>query len=309
MRNRFSEFKKSEKIAITRTTKVGHSISDKWKSMRKPGKLIDNTWDALDTATTATGAVATGTCIAVVTGATGAFATAMTAATGGVALGVVGLVLLAHSKYSRREDAHKELSGHVWSLIDDEAPDPGDIQAMAAASLTLLIEGQAQFAIMNDKLKAAADKLVKFEATLGPYTAWLEDTKRYDPGIPEKSHKSFKQFVFARYYRIPIFQQMLDKAFVPDGELFEYLRRVNHFGNYVQAPSIIAEHLTTSSLTTPSPSTTKVIKVIKDNISTMAISVSLRATVKRWADKLDRIDRNQLIFLNNAHVKEVLFEP
>lgn len=226
----FSAFKDPDAISVSRPRRVYHSAKHKMLSSKgsAAGEVIDKV--------AVSGATVNAACtIAVAAGATGAFAVAASGPIAAGALGVVGIILAAKASYSNRDAAHKKLMPHVWSYIDDEAPEPiteGNKKDVAAAALSLISDGQPQMRLKDSKLNEREKAFVSF---------W---TKYQKVSI---SHASYNHgmkgelVMIAVYRNEPERQKLLDKALASGGAIYEYMRRLGHLANYMQAPMVFGK--------------------------------------------------------------------
>jgi hypothetical protein len=228
----FSQFKDPKNIKVSPRRKIAHSLRDKLKSMTVKdhiGQVVPNALDA-------TGHASTGAAIVAVAGVSGAAVTALTGPAVGITLGIAAILQTAKSTYSNREKAHAKLTDYVWSYIDDEPPrQPLDDDAKSAA-LGLLLDGQAQTNRLPSKLADAERKFNQFNVEynkLVKYHTLFDVSKNDQKTLPSILPKLFE----AEEKR----QDLLDAAFASNGAIFEYMRRLVHAGNYIQATKIFAK--------------------------------------------------------------------
>lgn len=227
----FSAYKDPAKIKVSKRRKIKSAVRDKFKSMSK----TDVAKQAGSTAIDGAGAVGTGASIAAMTGVSTAFVAAATGPLAGSILGLVGIVLLAKGTYSNRERAHARLANYVWTYIDDERPRmPLDDDAKAAA-LGLMLDGQAQVQGQADKLSSSEAKFNTFcqeyskLARVHEFFAVQRTTKAQFDLLPHLFKADEKR------------ENLLDAAMGRNGAVFEYMRRLVHAGNYMQAANIFAK--------------------------------------------------------------------
>lgn len=197
----FSKFKEEGSGQnVPRTRRVGHSISNRFRAAGAgaAGETLAFAGGQLNAWGTVSGAAA--------------LAAAASATATGV-LGVAAIFQLVNGAYSNRSAAHRKLTPHVWSFIDDEPPKSmaGQTNEIGAAAYRLIIDGQSQMTILETKLKKREKDFVTFLGKLsGPTMTRAEKVKAY-----EKAEKS--------------------------GEVFEYMRRLNHYANYLQAFTVVTK--------------------------------------------------------------------
>jgi hypothetical protein len=230
-----------------------------------------------------------------------AIAAASVAASAGIAVGALGVAYvlfdLAKQKYSNREYAHAQLSGHVWSLIDDVAPQPPDKpEDLAAASLYLLREGTAQLDEMRAKLSTAAKKFDDFWSEYTKLNWWLTKKDVYDipssgprPGPLSNLPAPFNRLTYGQ--RVTHCLDLRDKAVnlwntanEQNGAVFDLMRRLNHFGNYLQAPMIVAQYLNNKDATYP--------QCIKDQFNNNPVVKTWRDCCYQKSDQLEAYNAN-----------------
>jgi len=221
----FSKFKNPENIKVSVFRKMRHSLTNKISSSTKKDLGVI----AIEQGSAAAGVVTFGASCAVAAGSAAAFAAAMTGPQAGVALGLLGIVLAAKAVYSDREKAHNAITPYMFSLIDDARPTPlptdkAQLEKLGGAALTLITDGQAQVSQGQAKLTSA-------EAA---FYAWLSS---YD--LITKSHNNYLKFRTLGHQQSVLQneakrQDLITKAEKPGGAIFDYMRRLVHFGNYMQ---------------------------------------------------------------------------
>lgn len=164
-------------------------------------------------------------------GAATAAAAAFSGPQAAVSAGVIALVFLAKSAYSNREAAHAELTKYGWSLIDDDPPakslSGADLHNAADAALTLIQDGQNQIVLMHNKLLAAKNDLDSFNNRLLSTLSGIDSINPQDPNGPQR-----------RTTMLADCAKMVEGGMEQGGAINEYVRRIVHTGNYVQAPHI-----------------------------------------------------------------------
>jgi len=221
----FSKFKNPTQIKVSTFRKVVHSATNKVGSMSKK----DLGTNVVENANAAVGVMTFGATIAVAAGSTAAFAAAMTGPAAGVALGVVGIALAAKAMYSNREAAHTAITPYMFSLIDDAPPKalPSDkpaLEKLGGAALSLITDGQAQVSQGHGKLASAETAFNTFLRNYGELTRWH---KRYKTDRQPGNKLLVVQNEQKR-------QDLIATAEKQGGAIFEYMRRLVHFGNYLQ---------------------------------------------------------------------------
>jgi DNA-binding ferritin-like protein (Dps family) len=165
---------------------------------------------------------------------------AMAGPQAGIVLGVVGLLSLVHGTLSDRESAHKKLAKYVWTMVDTDKPEldicsgTENLFKAAEAAATLLNDGKNQIALLPDKLKKAEDGFKNF------VTKFRDLNKDFYNAVGHLCRtKGEGELENARALRSSI-NKMFDENSKPGGAAFEYVRRLCHTGNYLQAPYILA---------------------------------------------------------------------
>lgn len=230
----FSKYKNPKNIKVSTFRKVMHSASNKVGSMSKKDAAVS----LVEHTNTIAGTMAFGSTIAIAAGSTAAFAVAMTGPGAGIAMSVVGIVLLAKSMYSNREAAHDALTPHMFSLIDDAAPTPlpsdkPSSDKLGGAALSLITDGQAQVNIGQAKL-ATAEKA--YNAFLAKYV----EIARYHERYKTDKQPGNKALVLENE---PKRQELILNAEKQGGAIFDYMRRLVHYGNYLQVFELFGKTL------------------------------------------------------------------
>jgi hypothetical protein len=240
---------------VSNLRRVSHSFSNWFSTIGRDGftaeDAFDMTMDVAGNASGTLGLVAGAATIAGSAVAGGAFLAACAGPQVAVTAGVLGLVVLAKQTYSNRESAHRALAPLVWNLVDTEAPSAcggGNVQSVvytadqlnsgASAALELLTDGQNQLKLLGEKLKAADIKFQAFNALV------LADQQRLDQlktRFRAARTASQQQAIRAEYRQMKakIIAQWKTEA-ESGGAIFEYVRRLSHTGNYIQAPHLLA---------------------------------------------------------------------
>ena len=221
----FSKYKNPAQIKVSTFRKMAHSASNKISSMSK--KSVGAT--LVEQGNNAVAVMAIGSSIAVAASSTAAFAVAMTGPAAGIALGVIGIALVAKSMYSNRETAHAALTPYMFSLIDSTAPTPlpadkPSLEKLGGAALSLITDSQAQVSQGQSKLASAETA----------FNAWLRsygEANRWHQRYKVDKQPGNKALVVEHE---PARQALVTNAEKSGGAIFEYMRRLVHFGNYIQ---------------------------------------------------------------------------
>ena len=245
-------------ISVSRVRRVAHSAGDYLKNtIRNPFSsgataattVLSSVGNAAQVTQGVTGA---GVMIA---GATSVFAHAgFVVAVGGpqvaVAAAVVGLVVLARSAYSNRDAAHVALAPFVWNLVDYEAPTyqsptAAQLDVACSAAMTLLEDGKNQIGLMQTKLMASGTEFGTFCNSLdnkfGVFWQLLGDlNKTYNMHhLPNREARILwlRQNV---NQAATAWLQLYATGTSAGGAAYNYVRRVVHAGNYIQAGNLVA---------------------------------------------------------------------
>lgn len=229
---KFNTFKKPGAIKVSVARKATHSLIQKMRSWTAGDAAMDVTDQVAIAASTASASCT----IACAGGAVGAFAVAASGPIAAGVLGCIGLMLAAKSTYSNREVAHNCLQPYVWSYIDDETPKhfEGDMEKVGAAAMYLITNGAPQMKLMNSKFLEA-------EAVFNSWFKEYESTYKALNHLKDKSEvqmKLMEKILVSAYRSNEAREKSIRKAFSQNGEVYNFLRRLIHFGNYMQAASI-----------------------------------------------------------------------
>jgi len=215
--DQFKKFNRKGFIRVSKTRKVGHSLSNKLRAKTGRANL------AADTTLNVAGAVGTGAAVAVIAGAASVGAAAALTGVGFAAVvGILGIVKLGYDMTSNREGAHEKLSPYVFSFIERTQPIPlGDIRAnkeAKGAAMSLIVDGYAQQKLQERKL----------EGRIRDFNGWVTEYNilSRSPVTTANSEKRMKH---------------ITKGFNQNGAIWELLRRLNHKANYLQAYTICAK--------------------------------------------------------------------
>jgi hypothetical protein len=228
-------------------------------------KPVSTAHNVVDQAAATTGLVAIGTSIAALAGSSAAFVVAVGGPQVAITVGVIALAGIVKGAYSNRDRAHRKLQPYVWSLIDDERPtqniwgDAAALKEAASAATYLMKDASSQYEQMGKKLAQAQEKFNIFwedyQKQLAPLTAefhgkWIGENlmlewtaKTRGKTIPEKSYfapeivKAFETFNQTKIKT----EKTWAKANKQGNEVFEFMRRLVHVGNYLQCAGIIQE--------------------------------------------------------------------
>jgi len=262
----YSDLRKTIKVGTVR--KISHSFFTYVRSLRK-GSASAKVGAATNFATNTLGAATTGTAaFTLIVGTTVAEAAAgaalIAAISGpwaGITVGLIAIVFLAKSAYSSRESAHEALFNYCWNIVDSEPPTAKfntleDLGKIAPAAMKLLEEGGKQLEDQGRKYQLASDNFITFHARATRKISELTDT-----------HALYMQSFQAVAYAVPagaanasllqntmtVNQQKFNKlkteienefktASEVNGEIFEMVRRCQHYSEYIQAPLILTLH-------------------------------------------------------------------
>jgi len=240
---------------VSNLRRVSSSFTNWFSSIGRDSFTAENAFDTtMNVAGNAGGTlglVAGAATIAGSAAAGGAFLAACAGPQVAVTAGVLGIVVLAKQTYSNRESAHRALAPLVWNLVDTQAPSAcggGNVQSVvytadqlntgASAALELLTDGQNQLKLMGEKLNAADTKFKEFNKLI------LADQQRL--AVLENRFKAARTTA-ERNNLIVEFRKMMAKNIEQwktnaesGGAIFEYVRRLSHTGNYIQAPHLLA---------------------------------------------------------------------
>jgi len=144
------------------------------------------------------------------------------------------LITFVSDKYSNRDGAHEKLQDYVWSLIDDARPSKPLNKEAAAAAMYLIKEGESQQAIGADKLKKAE----------GPFLEWARDYVR----MTKPFHNKNLTFELIALNKKRL--KHLEEGFKKGGVVMKYMRRLNHWGDYIQAWEICSLNIQGQSVLT-----------------------------------------------------------
>jgi hypothetical protein len=195
----------------------------------------------VDQTVLAVGTISASCTIACAAAATGAFAVAASGPIAAGALGAVGLFLAAKSTYSNRESAHDALQPHVWSYIDDVAPkkliNPENADDVSAAAMSLISDGVPQMKLMDSKFQTAENAFNDFWRSYQESSRALTHlSTRTKPQI-----ERMERILIAAYNNNRKRNKILENAFNPGGAVYDFMRRLMHFGNYMQAPIVVGK--------------------------------------------------------------------
>jgi len=262
----FSKFKKPGSTGVSTGRRVWHSLGQKFKSMT----TSDMALEAGDKAILAAGTTSGACTIACAAGATGAFAAAASGPFAAGALGAVGLFLAAKSTYSKRESDHDALQPYVWSYIDNVPPQQLNDQnrkEIGAAAMSLICDGQAQ-------QKLGDSKFVSAETAFNTFWDDYLDKSRALNALSTKTNEQMKRMeriLIAAYHNEKARLKCLSTAFAKNGAAYNFMRRLVHCGNYLQAPTVVGKAFQKD--TTPLPDLAiKVPKVkdVRDKLATIS---------------------------------------
>lgn len=230
----FSQFKTPGSTGVSTGRRIYGSLSQKFKSMT----TSDAALEAADKAALAGGTTSAACTIACAAGATGAFAVAASGPIAAGALGAIGLVLAAKSTYSKRDDDHNALQPYVWSYIDNTIPKQmtdANRQDVGAAAMSLICDGQSQQKLSDIKFRNA-------ESAFNAFWKEYQVKSRALNALSTKNKEQMKRMdavLIAAYNNEKSRLKILSSAFSPNGAAYEFMRRLVHCGNYLQAPTVV----------------------------------------------------------------------
>jgi hypothetical protein len=266
--NIFSDIRRN--IKVSRVRKVSNSFFTYLRSLRKDSTAGGKVEVATTLATNTVAIAGTGTAaFTLAVGATAAeiaagaaFIAAISGPWAGITLGLIGLALLAKSTYSSRESAHEELFKYCWNIIDTTPPDikiqtEDDLKKAASAAMKLLEEGGKQLSDQARKFQEASDKFTLFHSAITPkfgdaHRAFVAMGSANATVIRGSNDPAFKGEVKTRAEAVAVertrefkaiktsISDAFGAAIVENGAIFEYVRRCQHYGEYIQAPHIIS---------------------------------------------------------------------
>ncbi len=221
----FSKYKNPKNIKVSTFRKVMHSAGNKIGSMSKKDAGVA----FVEQGNAAVGVLAFSASVAIAAGSTAAFAVAMTGPGAGIGIGIIGFVLAAKALYSNREAAHDAVTPHMFSLIDAVPPTPlpsdkVSLDKLGGAALSLIADGQAQ-------VNQGHSKLVAAEAAYNAFLVKYNDISRYHVRYKTDKQPGNKALVLENE---PKRQELILNAEKQGGAIFDYVRRLVHYGNYLQ---------------------------------------------------------------------------
>jgi len=291
------------------TRSIAHSISNWFRTSGSNGKKgVVNT--GIQGATNVAGAAALGGSVTAAATSGSLAAAAGLTATGagaaatvvgsvalapitGIVMGVVALGYLGYSRYSNRDKYHKVMSQYTWSLIDDSAPQkrpfdggPGQIEAHKAAD-ELCSQGGNQIALMPKKYDNRAAK----------YQEWYKDLENFYTNITSSAEKFYltNDDKLAQKYKkelnqnVKKFKKHIDSGTKYGGAVWEYIRRLAHMSNYLQAHYVFSVVLLDK---VEGLSQNEKIARGTDYFEGMEWAKNIRKVVKERSDGLDNMDKH-----------------
>lgn len=193
----------------------------------------------LEGGSNALGVMSTGASVAAAVGCTVAFTAAMSGPQAGIALGLIGLAVMAKNSYSNREAAHDVIQPYVWTLVDTKAPKAfpsgTELDTLVGACMALQDDGKSQFELLEQKYN---QRRVIFETHMKKITDAIQERDRLNglqlAGGGTISHDTEMD----KLERKAI--ELYRDGIKPGGPIWEFVRRCCHMSNYLQAPAIIA---------------------------------------------------------------------
>ncbi len=246
-KNLFSAMVRGE---VDNWRRIGHSASDYVRSIDRsslglvstPEQVINAAGLFAGTAGGVAGGIALGMSQAAAGAVAGAgFLAAIAGPQVAVTSAVVGLVFLVKGTYSNREAAHRALYDYTWNMVDDQPPTKGlrftkeELESACDAAATLLDDGKNQIKLLGTKLQEAEKKftqeLAKLEKLYVRYETEMFQLKRLGA-----SNLSSTELLRIRAE----FDKLWKKETKSGGAIFNYVRRLSHTGNYIQAAHLVA---------------------------------------------------------------------
>ncbi len=236
---------------VSNWRRVGNSAANYFQSIDRSSLGLVKTTEGVvnaasnfaGTAGGVAGGIALGMSQAAAAGVAGAgFLAAVAGPQVAVTAGVVGLAMLVKGTYSNREAAHVALIDYVWNLVDDQPPAKGvrwtqeDLEKACDAAATLLDDGKNQMKLLGSKLDSARRKfegvqlkLVEIFNAVEAQKALLLDPRAATVERARMAIKALRERAEALW----------TQECKPGGAIFDYVRRLSHAGNYLQAPHLI----------------------------------------------------------------------
>lgn len=243
------------KIEVSNVRRVTHSLTNWFQSIDRSSFSVSNiTGQSLGAFGNASGTLGLVAGVATVAGssiATGAFLAACAGPQVAITAGVAGIVMFAKSAYSNRDQAHQVLSQYIWNLVDDQPPpqslsDPKNLAKAADAALTLLNDGQSQLKLLPKKMETATARFNTFHTSLAQIEAEITTlNNRKASAVRNPSQMALIDKELQK--KKASLREKLEKSMKDGGELFEYVRRLSHTGNYIQAPLVVAYSIKVSA--------------------------------------------------------------
>jgi hypothetical protein len=171
----------------------------------------------------------------------------------GPVLSAIGLAKLACDSYSHRESAHTALQPYVYNIIDSSIPkkivdNPANLATAAEAANYLMSNGHNQFKLMQSNLTTATGKM---HSVLCQYLRLTEQVRSYTVMMarwPKIATDSERIHLFTEDYEAFLkihgkAAKLIERHMKEGGDIYIGLRRLLHFGNYMQCSEIISLHV------------------------------------------------------------------
>ncbi|NOQ63544.1 MAG: hypothetical protein GQ582_03430 [Methyloprofundus sp.] len=256
-----------------------------------------------------------GTSITVLAGNTSAFVVAVGGPQVAISLGVVAIAGIVKTVYSNRDHAHSKLRPFVWTLIDDDEPELNiwgnkeHLQDAANAAVYLMKHAGSQYEQMGHKLSQAHQKFNVFweghQRLLAPLTneingEWQVIAMMIAWDESNGSNESLNKEMVKLSENLKQIKDDADKkwkvASQQGGEVFEFMRRLIHVGNYLQCAGIIQEATFASLGATSSVQTNS--NPNRNPLAHWSGAQGYRKPLQEISDVLEEADINYKVFNN-----------
>lgn len=236
---------------VSHWRRVGHSTSNYFQSIDRSSFGVAKTAEGVvnaasnfaGTAGGVAGGIALGMSQAAAASVVGAgFLAAVAGPQVAVTAGVVGLAILVKGTYSNREAAHIALLDYVWNLVDDQPPAKGvrfsreDLEKACDAAATLMEDGKNQMKLLGTKLEAARKRFEVVQAQFCEIQGQVSVQAQFLADPRSAAAATARSLIEKRKVQL---QAIWDRESKPGGAIFDYVRRLSHAGNYIQAPHLL----------------------------------------------------------------------
>ena len=262
----YSDLRKNIKVGTGR--RISNSFFTYVRSFRKSsapakvGTFTNAASNTLGAATTGTAAftLIVGTSVAEAA-AGAAFIAAISGPWAGITVGLIAIVFLAKSAYSSRELAHEALFNYCWNIVDSEPPTAKfntiqDLGKIAPAAMKLLEEGVKQLEDQGRKYKLASDNFITFHTRSTQKLSEIKATHdlhiqlsqavAFAAGAGAANASLLQNNLTVNQQKFNKLKTEIDNEFKTaseiNGEIFEMVRRCQHYSEYIQAPLILTLH-------------------------------------------------------------------